>query len=120
MSVKGTQTEKNILTAFCGESQARNKYTYFASKAQKEGYRQIQAIFQETADHEKEHAKRLFEHINELKKGDKSLDEIKVEAVAPTILGSTADNLKAAIAGENYEHHGDQEQHDHVAALVAG
>ena len=59
-SLKGTQTEKNILTAFCGESQARNKYTYFASQAKKEGYVQIQHIFEETANQEKEHAKRLF------------------------------------------------------------
>jgi rubrerythrin len=60
MSVRGTKTEQNILTAFAGESQARNRYTYFASKARKEGYRQIAEIFEETADQEKEHAKRLF------------------------------------------------------------
>ncbi len=79
----GTQTEKNLMAAFAGESQARNKYTYFASKAKKEGYEQIAALFLKTADNEKEHAKLWF----------KELDGI----------GSTAENLVAAAAGENYE-----------------
>jgi len=80
------------------------KKSFYSKIAKKEGFEQIAEIFLITAENEKEHAKRLFEHINELKKGDKNLDEIKVEAVAPTILGSTAENLKAAIAGENYEY----------------
>ena len=79
----GTQTEKNLETAFAGESQARNKYTYFASKAKKEGYEQIAALFLETADNEKEHAKLWFK---------------KLEGI-----GDTAQNLAAAAAGENYE-----------------
>ncbi|MCQ2559461.1 MAG: rubrerythrin family protein, partial [Clostridia bacterium] len=83
MKLTGSKTEANILTAFAGESQARNKYTYFASKARKEGYQQIAAIFEETANNEKEHAKILF----------KLLEGI----------GSTAENLKAAAKGENYE-----------------
>ena len=83
MNLKGTETEKNLWTAFAGESQARNKYTYFASKAKKEGYEQIAAIFDETANNEKEHAKMWF----------KLLDGI----------GSTPENLKAAAEGENYE-----------------
>lgn len=83
MDIKGTKTEKNLWAAFAGESQARNKYTYFASKAKKEGYEQISAIFQETADNEKEHAKIWF----------KLLDGI----------GSTPENLKEAANGENYE-----------------
>ena len=81
----GTQTEKNLLEAFSGESQARNKYTYFASKAKKEGYEQIAAIFQETADNEKEHAKIWFKLLN----GGE--------------IGTTAENLNAAADGENYE-----------------
>ena len=83
--LKGTKTEKNLMEAFAGESQARNKYTYFASKAKKEGYEQIAAIFQETADNEKEHAKMWFKL---LEGGD---------------VKSTAENLKAAAAGENFE-----------------
>lgn len=99
------ETIKNLTKAFIGESQARNRYTYYANVARKEGYEQIGGIFQETADNEKEHAKRLFEHISELKqKSKENLDEIKVEAAAPTIYGTTAENLKSAIAGENYEH----------------
>ena len=82
--LKGTKTEKNLMQAFAGESQARNKYTYFASKAKKEGYEQIAAIFQETADNEKEHAKMWFKLLN---KG----------------IPSTAENLKAAAEGENFE-----------------
>ncbi|GAI77886.1 unnamed protein product [marine sediment metagenome] len=96
-SIKGTQTEKNLLTAFAGESQARNRYTYFASKAKKQGYEQISAIFLETAANEKEHAERLFKF---LEGGD-----AEVSASFPTgVIGETKDNLKAAAAGENYEH----------------
>ena len=80
---KGTQTEKNLQAAFSGESQARNKYTYFASVAKKEGYEQIAAIFLQTAENEKEHAKLWFKELGEL--------------------GTTAENLKAAAEGENYE-----------------
>lgn len=99
------KTVENLTKAFIGESQARNRYTFYAKKAKKEGFEQIAEIFLITADNEKEHAKRLFEHINELKeKENEDLDEIKVEAVAPTIYADTAQNLKAAIAGENYEY----------------
>jgi rubrerythrin len=99
------KTIENLTKAFIGESQARNRYTFYAKVAKKEGFEQIAEIFLITADNEKEHAKRLFEHINELKKEeDQNLDEIKVEAVAPTIYANTAENLKAAIAGENYEY----------------
>ena len=83
MNLKGTKTEQNLMTAFAGESQARNKYTYFASVAKKEGYEQISAIFQQTADNEKEHAKMWFKEL----KG----------------IGNTAENLLAAAEGENYE-----------------
>ena len=85
MELKGSKTEKNLMEAFAGESQARNKYTYFASKAKKEGYEQIAAIFQETADNEKEHAKLWFKLLNG---GDVS---------------STEENLLAAAQGENFE-----------------
>jgi rubrerythrin len=96
MSLKGTQTEKNILTAFCGESQARNKYTYFASKAKKEGFVQIQAIFEETANQEKEHAKRLFKLLEG--------GEAEVSATFPAgVIGTTKENLKEAAGGEDYE-----------------
>ena len=84
-NIKGTKTEKNLMEAFAGESQARNKYTYFASKAKKEGYEQIAAIFQETADNEKEHAKMWFKLLN----GGE--------------IPSTEENLKAAAQGENFE-----------------
>lgn len=96
-------TLKNLAAAFIGECQARNRYTFYAKAAREEGYEQIAAIFTETADQEKEHAKWLFRLINELKKKGASKDPIKVEAEAPTVLGTTAENLKAAIAGENYE-----------------
>jgi len=96
-SLKGTQTEKNILTAFSGESQARNRYTYFASKAKKEGYVQISHIFEETANQEKEHAKRLFKLLEG--------GELEVCGAFPAgTIASTAENLKEAAAGENYEH----------------
>jgi len=96
-SVKGTQTEKNLLAAFAGESQARNRYTYFASQAKKEGYVQIQNIFLETADNEKEHAKRLFKF---LEGGD-----VEITAAYPAgVIGTTKENLAAAAAGENHEY----------------
>lgn len=96
-SLKGTQTEKNILTAFAGESQARNRYTYFASKAEKEGYVQISHLFLETADNEKEHAKRLFKFLEG--------GEAEIAASFPAgVIGNTAENLKSSAAGENYEH----------------
>ena len=94
----------NLTKAFIGESQARNRYTYYAKIAKKEGYEQIAAIFLETADQEKEHAKRLFEHIQELKKKLGENEEIKVEASAPTAYGTTEENLQAAINGEHYEY----------------
>ncbi|MCD6308328.1 MAG: rubrerythrin family protein, partial [Candidatus Latescibacteria bacterium] len=94
--LKGSKTEKNILTAFAGESQARNRYTYYASKAKSEGYVQISGIFSETADQEKEHAKRLFRFLEG--------GEIEVAAAFPAgVIGSTLENLKAAAAGERYE-----------------
>jgi rubrerythrin len=96
-SLKGSQTELNLLKAFAGESQARNRYTYFASKAKKEGYDQIFAIFDETANQEKEHAKRFF---NFLEGG-----EVEITAAFPAgVVGSTLENLKAAAAGEHFEH----------------
>lgn len=99
------ETIKNLTKAFIGESQARNRYTIYAKVAKKEGYEQIAEIFRLTAEQEREHANWLFKLINELKKDSaEDLSEIKVEAAAPTILGATAENLKSAIAGENYEH----------------
>jgi rubrerythrin len=96
MELKGTQTEKNLLAAFAGESQARNRYSYFASQAKKEGYEQIAAIFEETANQEKEHAKREFKFL----KGG----EVEITASFPAgVIGKTVDNLKAAAAGEHYE-----------------
>lgn len=95
-SLKGTQTEKNLLTAFAGESQARNRYTFFSSTARNEGYRQISDIFTETADQEREHAKRLFKF---LEGGD-----VEIQAAYPAgIISNTTANLKASAAGENYE-----------------
>jgi len=103
--IRLNETIKNLVKAFIGESQARNRYSFYASVAKKEGFEQIAEIFRITAENEKEHASTLFKLINELKKEKgEELDEIKVEAVAPTVLGDTAQNLKAAIAGENYEH----------------
>jgi rubrerythrin len=96
MELKGSQTEKNLLAAFAGESQARNRYTYFASQARKEGYMQISAIFEETANQEKEHAKREFKFL----KGG----EVEVTAAFPAgVIGNTIENLKEAAAGEHYE-----------------
>lgn len=95
-SINGTKTERNLLTAFAGESQARNRYTYFASKARKEGYVQIADIFAETANQEREHAKRLFKFLEG--------GEVEIAAAFPAgVIGTTPENLKAAAAGENYE-----------------
>jgi rubrerythrin len=95
--LKGSLTEKNLLTAFAGESQARNRYTYFASQAKKDGFVQIQSIFEETANQEKEHAKRLFKFLEG--------GEVEIKASFPAgVVGSTQENLKASAAGENYEH----------------
>ncbi len=96
-SLKGTKTEKNILTAFAGESQARNRYTYFSKQAKKDGYEQIAFIFEETANQEKEHAKRLFKLLEG--------GEVEICAAFPAgVIGTTAENLKEAAGGENYEH----------------
>jgi rubrerythrin len=96
MELKGSQTEKNLLAAFAGESQARNRYTYFASQARKEGYIQISAIFEETANQEKEHAKREFKFLEG--------GEVEIAAAFPAgVIGDTIENLKAAAAGEHYE-----------------
>ncbi|KPK74746.1 MAG: rubrerythrin [Phycisphaerae bacterium SM23_30] len=96
MDLKGSRTEKNLLTAFAGESQARNRYTYFASQAGKDGLMQISAIFEETANQEKEHAKRLFKFL--------AGGEVEIAAAFPAgVIGPTTDNLKDAAAGEDYE-----------------
>ena len=96
MALKKSQTEKNLLTAFAGESQARNRYTYFSSQARKEGFVQISAILEETANQEKEHAKRLFKFLEG--------GEVEISAAFPAgVIGSTSENLKEAAAGENYE-----------------
>jgi len=95
------ETLKNLTKAFIGESQARNRYAFYAKVAKKEGFEQIAEIFNITAEQEKTHAKRLFEHIQELKE---DLAEIIVEAAAPTTYGDTVENLKAAIAGETHEY----------------
>ena len=95
-SIKGTRTEKNLATSFAGESQARMRYTYFASAAKKEGYEQIAAIFTETADQEKEHAKRMFKWLEG--------GMVEIQASFPAgVIGTTLENLKAAAAGENEE-----------------
>jgi len=95
-SIKGTQTEKNLLASFAGESQARNRYTYFASAAKKEGYEQIAAIFTDTAENEKEHAKVFFQLLEG--------GEVEITAAYPAgIIGDTAANLKAAADGERFE-----------------
>lgn len=96
MELRGSKTEQNLLTAFAGESQARNRYTYYASQAKKEGFEQIAAIFEETANQEKEHAKRLFKFLQG--------GEAQVAAAFPAgVIGSTHENLQEAAAGENYE-----------------
>ena len=95
-SLKGTQTEKNILTAFAGESQARNRYTFFASKAKKDGFVQVSKIFEETANQEKEHAKRLFKFLEG--------GEVEITASFPAgVISDTVDNLVASAAGEDEE-----------------
>ena len=95
-SIKGTQTEKNLLTSFAGESQARMRYTYFASVAKKEGYEQISAIFTETADQEKEHAKRMFKWLEG--------GMVEITASYPAgVIGTTLENLQEAAAGEHEE-----------------
>ena len=94
---KGSHTERNLLTAFAGESQARNRYTYFAEQARQDGYIQIADIFAETASHEREHAKRFFKFLNG--------GEVEIKWSFPAgVIGSTYDNLLAAAAGERYEH----------------
>jgi len=96
MGLKGSQTEKNLLTTFAGESQARNRYTYFASKAKKEGFRQVADIFEETANQEREHAKRMFKFLEG--------GEIEITGSFPAgVIGTTLENLKAAAAGEHAE-----------------
>jgi rubrerythrin len=98
MDLEGSKTQKNLMTAFAGESQARNRYTYYASKARKEGFVQISNIFEETANQEKEHAKRLFKFMTGGESG------ILDDAAFPFgVTGDTTDNLKGAAAGENYE-----------------
>ena len=95
-SIKGTKTEKNLLAAFAGESQARNRYTYFASAAKKEGFEQISRIFLETAENEKEHAKIFFKYLEG--------GEVEITAAYPAgVIGDTKSNLEAAAAGENME-----------------
>src|SRR5512137_1691736 len=95
-SLKGTKTEKNLLAAFAGESQARNRYTYFAGAARKEGFQQIALIFEETANQEKEHAKRFFDFLEG--------GEVEITAAYPAgKIGTTLENLKAAAAGEGFE-----------------
>ena len=96
MGLKGTKTEKNLLAAFAGESQARNRYTYFASQAKKEGYVQIALAFEETANQEKEHAKRFFKQLEG--------GEVEIQGAFPAgVIDTTLENLKAAAAGEKYE-----------------
>ncbi|MFH0898534.1 MAG: rubrerythrin family protein [bacterium] len=95
--VQGTQTEKNLMLAFAGESQARNRYTYFASQAVKDGFMQIAAIFEETANQEKEHAKRFFKFLEG--------SEVEIQAKFPAgVIGTTLENLTAAAKGEYHEH----------------
>jgi len=107
-SVQGTRTEKNLLAAFAGESQARNRYTYAASAAKKEGYVQISHVFEETAGHEKEHAKRLFKFLEG--------GEVEITASYPAgVIGSTLENLEEAAAGEHYEH---SEMYPEFAAIA--
>ena len=96
-SLKGTRTEKNLLTAFAGESQARNRYDYFAGQAKKDGYVEMSRAFEEIANQEKEHAKRLFKFLEG--------GEVEISGAFPAcVIGATYDNLRAAAAGENHEH----------------
>jgi rubrerythrin len=99
MNLKGSKTLENLMKSFAGECQARTRYTYYASKARKEGYRQVEAIFMETAENEKEHAKVFLKHIQN-GYGDGMVD---ITASYPTNLGTTVENLKAAADGENEE-----------------
>lgn len=117
-SIQGTQTEKNLLTSFAGESQARMRYTYFASAAKKEGYVQISEIFTETANQEKEHAKRMFKFLEG--------GMVEITASYPAgVIGSTLDNLKAAAAGEHeewsadYPHFADVAEKEGFKAIAA-
>ena len=97
MSIKGSKTEQNLLKAFAGESQARNRYTFYAKAAQKDGFEQIAAIFLQTAEHERQHAKRYFKHLEG--------GVVEITAKYPAgVIGTTLENLKAAAAGENEEH----------------
>jgi rubrerythrin len=96
------ETIKNLGKAFVGESQARNRYTYYAKVAKKEGYELVSEVFLITAENEKVHAKRIFEHIKELKEGN--TDDLEIEAKVPVVYGNTIENLKAAINGEDYEY----------------
>ena len=98
------KTIECLAKAFIGESQARNRYTMYAKVAKKEGFEQFAELFMITADNEREHAAQLFKMISELKEKGAKVDDIKVEAEVPAVYGTTAENLKAAIAGENYEH----------------
>ncbi len=119
------KTIENLTKAFIGESQARNRYSFYAKTAKKEGYEKIGEVFDTTADQEKQHAKWLLRMINEIK--EDGVDEISVEADASFVFGTTLENLKAAIAGENYEHTkmypefakiADQEGYSNVAARL--
>ncbi len=98
------RTIECLAKAFIGESQARNRYTMYAKVAKKEGFEQYAELFMITADNEREHAAQLFKMISELKEKGAKVDDIKVEAEVPAVYGTTAENLKSAIAGENYEH----------------
>lgn len=97
------KTIENLAKAFAGESQARNRYTFYASKAREEGYEQIASIFEETANQEKTHAKMLMKHIQELKKDDVNYPAISIPTEVPNVLSTTANNLRAAIEGEHFE-----------------
>jgi rubrerythrin len=124
------ETIKNLAKAFIGESQARNRYGIYAKIAKKEGYEQLGAIFELTAEQEREHASWLLKLINQLKEeadNPEELNELEVKAVCPTTRGTTAENLKAAIAGENYEHtqmypefadQADKDGHPQIAARL--
>jgi len=98
------KTIKNLAAAFIGESQARNRYTIYSKIAKKEGYEQISAIFLETAEQEREHAKWLLRLINELKDNGADASDLKVEAEVPSVVGTTLENLQAAASGENHEY----------------
>lgn len=97
------KTIENLAKAFAGESQARNRYTFYSSIARKEGYEQIASVFEETANQEKTHAKMLMKHIQELKNNDLNFPAIAVPTEVPNVLSTTADNLRSAIAGEHWE-----------------